>query len=61
MRGFLLEKYFSLGIDWGIFNHKIYIYIRQDFPRGAPESPREGINNIWPVGTEDLYSVIFCL
>jgi hypothetical protein len=28
-------------------------------PPGNPESPREGINNIWPVGIEDLHSVIF--
>ena len=28
-------------------------------PPGNPEAPWEGINNLWPVGTEDLYSVIF--
>jgi len=27
-------------------------------PPGNPEAPWEGINNLWPVGTEDLYSVI---
>ena len=60
MRGFLPEKYFSLGIEWGIFNLKNINKI--GFP---PEAPREGINNLWPVGTEDLNSdhrkIIFSL
>ena len=28
---------------------------------GSPGGTWEGINNLWPVGTEDLYSVIFSL
>lgn len=52
----VLIQIFLLGTSGGIFNLKNINKI--GFP---PEAPREGINNLWPVGTEDLYSVIFCL
>ena len=53
-----LIQIFLLGTNGGIFNHKKKFKEGLD-PPGNPESPREGINNIWPVGIEDLHSVIF--
>lgn len=38
-----------------------YTKFKEGFPRGTPGGTWEGINNLWPIGTEDLYSVIFSL
>ncbi len=62
-----LIQIFLLGSSGGIFNHKNKFkedWILQGTRKiiyTLQEAPRENINNLWPIGTEDLYSVIFSL
>ena len=65
MSRFLPEKYFSLRTEWDYEGLK-YTKFKEGLESSRePGSARESINNLWPVGTEDLYSdhskIIFSL